>query len=192
MSDGLRIFGLVWVLTQVGSLLMLHIGSHLTGQRHLLRLGEIAHRQKLRGLTHTWPLTRIRPAVDRGDTMTCTLILSSLIVLKSVASLAFGIVMVFWLPFASLLVPAIVAVHDSDDATLGPWVRKVATLQVTSHTLAAALGFAIATVGPLDGTSIAAAIEANAALFLIVSGLSLDFAVAAGRLEASGVVERGI
>lgn len=192
MSDGLWIFGVAWVLCQTASLLMLSVGSRFAGHRHLLRIGEVAHRRKMRALETVWPLTRVRPAVSRGDSWTCTVILSSLIILKSAASLVFGVVMVFWLPLASLVVPAIVAVHDPGDPGLSRWIRKVSVLQVTSHGLAAALGYAIALVGPLRGASIAGAIESESVLFVVVCIASLLFAVAAGRAEAAGIMKRGI
>lgn len=192
MNDGLQLFVMAWALSQAGALLMLAVGSRIIGHRHVLRVGEAAHRKKMRALDRTWPLTLIRPAIDRGDVRTCVVILSSLIVLKSVSSLVFGIVMVFWLPIASLLVPAIVAVHDPDDPTLASWVRRVATLQVTSHALAAALGFTVVALGPLRGAGVTEIVAENGVLFLIVSAASLVFAIAAGRLEASGVMTRGL
>jgi hypothetical protein len=192
MSDALRYFAAAFLLTQAASLIMLHVGARFVGHRYLLRLGQISHRQKLSALDRIWPLTRVRRAVERDDLSECTAILASLIALKSAASLVFGVAMVFWLPFASLVVPAIVAVHDPDDATLESWVRMVATLQVTSHALGAALGFAIVVVGPLAGVSLASAVVANAWLCAAAVLASLAFAIAAGRAEASGLLERGI
>lgn len=191
MNDVVRTFAIAWLLTQIASLLMLEAGTRFAGNRLLMRLGEISHRQKMSALERIRPLTRIPDAVARGDTLTCTVILASLIALKSAASLVFGIVMVFWLPLASVLVPSIVAVHDPDDPSLGPWVRRVAALQVTSHALAAALGFALVLAGPLADRSIAEAIDSNVGLLVVASLASLGFAFAAGRAEASGVVKRG-
>ncbi len=192
MSELGGLFLKVWGLSQIVSLLALWAGSRLTGHRHFLRLGQLAHTQKLRALERMWPLTGIRPALERQDKLTCTIILTSLIVLKSFASLAFGVVMVFWLPLASLMVPSIVAVHDPNDPSLGRWVRQVATLQVTSHALAAALGFAVVAVGPWVGKPLSAAIGSNPVLLGVVCAVSLGFAVAAGRAEAGGLMQRGI
>ena len=154
MNDVLRTFAVAWLATQAGSLLSLQVGARFVDNRHLLRLGALAHRQKLAALDRLWPLTRVRPAVERGQVGTCTVILSSLIAGKSAASLVFGIVMVFWLPIVSAMVPSIVAVHDPDDPSLGPWVRRVAALQVTSHALAAALGFALVVDTPRKACSV--------------------------------------
>jgi len=192
MSETLRIFGTAWVLTQLASMVMLYIGSRFAGHPLLLRVGRLSHRQKLQALDSVWPLTRVRPAMERGDRLTCTVILASLIALKSVGCLALGIIVVFWLPLASLFVPAIVAVHDPDDTTLIPWIRHVATLQVTSHALAAAVGFALVRVGPANGTPLRVVVESNTVLVCAVMVISLALAVAAGRAEASGIMERGI
>ena len=192
MNDVLGTFAVAWLATQAGSLLSLQVGTRFADNRHLLRLGALAHRQKLAALDRLWPLTRIRPAVERGDVGTCTVILSSLIAGKSAASLVFGVVMVFWLPIVSAMVPSIVAVHDPDDPSLGPWVRRVAALQVTSHALAAALGFAVVVAGPLADRSLRSVVGDNIALVVVTSLLSLGFALAAGKAEATGVVQRGI
>ena len=192
MSDVLGLFIKAWALTQAASMLMLWLGSQYASHRYLLRLGRIAHRKKLLALDRVWPLTQIRPLVARGDAARCAVILSSLIVLKSVASLAFGVIVVFWLPFASLIVPAIIAMHDPNDPSLLPWVRRVAVLQITSHAMAAALGFALVAAGPLAGESLATAIGSNVSLLVLVCVSSLGFAVAAGSAEASGLMQRGI
>ncbi len=192
MTQVLTTFAVAWLATQAGSLIALEIGFRFTDNRHLVRIGALAHRKKMRALERVWPLTRIRPAVERGDAGACSVILSSLIALKSAASLAFGIVMVFWLPLASVMVPSIVAVHDPDDPTLLSWVRRVATWQVTSHALAAALGFALVVAGPLAERPLAEVLRSNVPLVVVASLASLAFALAAGKLEASGVVERGI
>ncbi len=192
MNDVLGTFVVAWLITQLGSLMMLEIGTRVAGNRHLMRLGGVAHRQKMMALERVWPLTRIRAAVERGDAVKCTVILSSLIALKSAASFVFGIVMVFWLPIVSVIVPSIVAVHDPNDATLGPWVRRVATLQVTSHALAAALGFAMVVAGPLAERPLSSVMQSNTTLVVLASLTSLALALAAGKIEASGVVKRGI
>lgn len=185
-------FVIAWLITQAGSLLMLEIGARFAHNRLLLRLGQIAHRKKMRALERIWPLTRVRPAAKRGDIATCTVILSSMIAAKSALSFVFGIVMVFWLPLASVIVPSIVAVHDPGDPGLARWVRKVAILQVTSHALAAALGFALAVKGPLNEKSILSVVDANATLLVLASLASLALALAAGKTEATGIVHRGI
>ena len=192
MSDVFGLFIKAWALTQAASMLMLWLGSQCASHRYLLRLGRIAHRKKLLALDRVWPLTKIRPLVARRDAAGCAVILSSLIVLKSAASLAFGVIVVFWLPFASLLVPSIIAVHDQNDPSLLPWVRRVAVLQITSHAMAAALGFALVAAGPLTVESLATAIGSNVGLLVLVCVSSLGFAVAAGRAEASGLMQRGI
>ena len=192
MSKMASLFVVSWLCTQVGSLLMLQVGSRYARHPYLMKFGAIAHRNKMRALERVWPLTRLRRAAAQGDLVTSTVILSSAIVVKSAASLAFGVVMVFWLPFACLVVPSTIAVHDPNDPSLVTWVRRVASLQVTSHALAAALGFALVVIGPLAGESLTDAAGSNPILLAVVCAASLGFAVAAGRAEAVGLVERGI
>ena len=79
-----------------------------------------------------------------------------------------------------------------DDPSLVPWVRKVAGLQITSHALAAALGFALALAGPLGDEPLARVVKANTFLILLASLASLAFALAAGVFEARGIVQRGL
>ena len=100
--------------------------------------------------------------------------------------------MVFWLPLASIVVPSIVAVHDPDNPSLQKKIRRVATLQVTSHALAAALGFAVFAVGPWAGTSLLEAVGSNPGLVAVVSFASLGFAIAAGKAEAGGLMQLGL
>ena len=152
----------------------------------------MAHQKKMNSLERMWPLTKIRPAVARKDALVCNIILSTLIIIKSVASCVFGIVMVFWLPLASLLVPSIITIHDPNDAGLQTWIKKVSLLQVTSHSLAAALGFVLFVLGPLADQSLTSIILANLTLVLLVCFASLIFAIAAGWAETQGIIQRGI
>lgn len=192
MSEAASLFVVSWLGTQVGSLLMLQVGSRYARHPYLMKLGALAHRKKMRALERVWPLTRLRRAAEEGDRVTSTVILSSAIVVKSVASLALGVVVVFWLPFASLVVPSVITVHDPNDPGLITWVKRVASLQVTSHALAAGLGFALVVSGPLAGKSLSDAIGSNPILLALVCAASLGFALAAGRAEAVGIVQRGI
>jgi hypothetical protein len=187
-----ELFLKAWALSQVASLIALWAGSRLAGRSQFLRLGQVAHEKKLRALDRMWPLTRIRPALERDDQLTCTIILTSLILLKSVASMLFGVIMVFWLPLASIVVPSIVAVHDPDNPSLQKRIRRVAALQVTSHALAAALGFAVVAIGPWAGSSILEAVGSNSGLLAVVSAASLGFAIAAGKAEAGGLMQLGL
>ena len=192
MNDAWTVFGFIWLLTQAASLAMMGIGVRYAAHRYLVTLGALAQRQKLQAMDRIWPLTRLRVAARQGQLAICTLILGGLIVLKSLACLLLGIVMVFWLPVASLMVPAIVAVHDPDDPTLMTWVRRVATLQLTSHALAAALGATLVLLGPLATKTLTQVIVDNDLLCGVVSVAAYGFALAAGRMEAAGVIERGI
>jgi hypothetical protein len=185
-------FLVAWIAAQVGSILMLWIGSRIASHRYLIWMGQIAHQRKMVALDKYWPLTKIRPAVTRGDQTTCTVILSLLIAAKSLMCLCFGIVVLFWLPLASLIVPSIVTVHDPNDKHLMSWIRWVAILQVTSHTLAAALGFAVVVEATSSSKSIIDVLRSNALLASILVLLSLGFALAAGKSEASGLMKRGI
>ena len=192
MSEALGLVGSAWILTQFLSMAMLELGTRWAGHPRLVRFGRFAHQRKLQALETVWPLTRLRAAAERGAAAPCTVILSSLIVAKSLGCFVFGIVVVFWLPVASLVVPTVVAIHDPDDPTLVSWVRRVAALQVTSHAIAGALGFGLAIVGPLDGVSVSTTLSEHAPLAATGLAASFAFAVAAGRLEASRVVARGI
>lgn len=192
MSEMASLFVVSWLCTQVGSLLMLQVGSRYARHPQLMKLGAIAHRKKMRALDSIWPLTRLRRAAAQGDLVTSTVILSSAIIVKSAASLVFGIAMVFWLPFACLVVPSTIAVHDPNDPSLVAWVKRVASLQVTSHALAAGLGLALVVIGPLAGASLTDAAASSPILVALVCAASLGFALAAGRAEAAGLVERGI
>jgi len=192
LSDEWMTFSLCWLLTQIFSVLMLFAGVRYSNHSYLLKIAKIAHHKKMESLERVWPLTKIRPAVARKDAVTCSIILSSLIIFKSVASLVFGILMVFWLPLASFVVPSIIAIHDPDDTSLLPWVKKVSLLQVTSHSLAASLGFVLILAGPLSDESLKTIIVANFELVILVCVASLGFAIAAGRTEAIGIIQRGI
>jgi len=192
MSPTIRLFVVAWILAQAVSMLMLRLGSRWTDRPLLRRLGEVSHRQKLQALDRVWPLTRLRGAIERRDTRSCTLILASLIALKSLGCFLLGLLMVFWLPIASLLVPAIVTAHDANDESLRRWAHRVATLQVTSHTIAAAMGFAVLTLEAFKTGAVIDALAAHLPLVAVAGLASLGFAIAAGRFEATGVIERGI
>lgn len=192
MSQPIRLFVIAWLVSQGASLVLLAVGTRLTGQPLFLRIGQMSHDRKMQAMDRMWPLTKVRPAVESRNLGMLTTILAAAIAVKSLASLVFGVIMVFWLPLASLLVPSIVAVHDPDDPSLVPWVRKVAALQVTSHAVAAAAGFVVVVLGPLASESLAAAFSRSAGLVAVACVISLVFAVAAGRAEALGLMERGI
>jgi hypothetical protein len=173
---------------------MLSLGSLWLGPRMidrplLRRLGGISHAKKIRALDSMWPMTLVRPAIGRKDHATVATILVGLVALKSAASFVFGLLVIFWLSVASLVVPAIVAAHDGDTHVPSDWVQAVARLQVTSHAMAAALGFAVTLAGPLAGRSPGSVLNENAGVVLTGAVLS---AVAAGLREAAGVATRGI
>ena len=197
MSEALRVLLVSFAACQALSLAALYFGSRLIGREPFARVGRLAEERKIRALETLWPLTRLRPAVSRGDRRTVVGILGALIALKSLLCLPFGLIMVFWLPPASLLVPSIVAAHDPDDPELRMWARRVATLQVTSHALAASVGFSVAYLGPVaEGQFRAAAladvVQADAVLFVSAFLLSLVFARWAGHVEADGVFRFGV
>ncbi len=185
-------FLIAFLLAQLGSLLLLWIGSRIASHRWLMSVGRIAHQKKIRALDRYWPLTLIRPAVARGDQNTCAVVLTLLIVVKSAMCFVTGIVSVLWLPFASLIVPSIIAVHDPNNPGLVNKIQKVAMLQVTSHVLAAAFGFAIVVEVIFTDESVVRVLESNVLLLIVVLLLSSGFAIAAGKSEASGLMEHGI
>lgn len=185
-------FLLAFTLTELACLAMLAGGTRLAGRPWLRRLGARVRQRKLRALDRVWPLTRVADAVRRGDARSAAAILAALIALKSAVSLGFGIVMVFWLPIAALVTPSIVTVHDLSRDAIAREGARVARLQVTSHALAAALGFAVAVAGPLAGRTIGEAVRGDGWTFAIAALLSLGWAVAAGRAEAGTLVRFGI
>ena len=65
-------------------------------------------------------------------------------------------------------------------------------LQITSHTLAAAIGFAIVIEVIHSGESVIDVSKSRASMVSIVFFLSVGFALAAGKSEASGLMKRGI
>jgi len=192
MPDFTTLLALAFVLSEAASLGGLALGQRMIDRPLLRRLGARSHAQKMRALDRVWPMTRIRPALRKGDVATLVTIITTLVALKSVGSLVFGLLTVFWLPLASLIVPTIVASEDPDDPALRAWVAAVARLQVTSHVAAAALGFAATVAGPLAGRSVSSILVDNAALAIAALALSAGFAVAAGRREALGLAKRGI
>jgi hypothetical protein len=192
MGDFPFLLVLVFGLSEAASLGGLMLGGRMLDRPLLRRLGAQSHAKKMRALDAVWPMTRIRPALQRGDAATVVAIITALVLLKSLASLVFGLLMVVWLPVASLIVPTIIAAEDPDDVDLRGWVQGVARLQVTSHVAAAALGFAATAAGPLAGRSVTAIIGENAGLTVVALALSVGFAIAAGRREALGVVRRGV
>lgn len=182
----------VWLITQVASVMMLWLGSRIQEKRFVSWFGKIAHTRKLDALDRYWPLTLIRPAVERKEVATCTAILSILIAFKSAGCCLLGFAVVFWLPFASLLMPAIVARHSPGDRQLLTSVRRVAALQLTSHTLAAAVGFAIVAISIGNELPLVDVITSNGITigFWIVG--SLVFAVIAGLAETKMLLRHGL
>ena len=182
---------LVWGTTQTACMLMLWIGSQLKENRLFLWIGEVAHRRKMAALDRYWPLTLIRPAVKKGDLMTCMFVLSLLILLKSIFCLLLGLIVVFWLPFASLLIPSIVGAHKPGDKRLLRDVSWVALLQVTSHSTAAAIGFVLSVAYWKSH-----AIFDNQAMQTVTLSLgiatSIGFAIAAGFYESKMLQNHGL
>jgi len=181
-----------FALSELASLRGLWLGKRMIQQPWLKQFGAKSHASKMKALATKWPLTLIRPAVRRGDVGTVTLIVTLLVVLKSLGSMIFGLLTVFWLPIASLTVPSVIAAEDPGDPELLAWAQGVARLQVTSHVIAAALGFAVTVAGPLAGIHVFQVLRENVEVSVVALVLSLVFAVAAGRREAQGIVKRGV
>ena len=192
MTLGLEFFLQVWIPAEAVSLLSLWLGFRLADRPLLLRIGKVAHDRKLRSLERTWPLTLLPKAIERKNVALTSAILSALIVTKSIAALLFGAIMIFWLPFAAGVVPSIITFHDPGNARLRSRMAGVSVLQITSHTLAAALGF-VWTIRWLPlGAPIEPAVMNGPFLAVVVCGLSVVLAVAAGRLEALAVHRFGL
>lgn len=183
---------LAFALSEAGSLLALGLGRRLRMTPVLARLGNEAHARKLRSLDSLWPLTLVRTAAARGAGGTITVVLTALILIKSALTFVFGLIAVFTLPLSSLVVPAIAAAEAPDDRALHASLERISVLQVTSHVLAAAAGFAIALRGPLAGRPVSGVTAENGAVILAVLALSVVFAIAAGRREARLVLQRGV
>lgn len=183
--------GATFLIAELLCLAMLTLGHRLAGHRQLRPVAQALHRQKMRALER-WPLTRVRRAVESGDQLTATSILSLLILLKSAAVLLLGVVMLFWLPLAALLLPTLVAAHDSEDRQLQRWASRLAALQITSHVLAATVGFVLTVRGPLAGAPLSHLTSNHALPVAVVLLGSVVFAVAAGRREALGLLHHGV
>ncbi|RLA05492.1 MAG: hypothetical protein DRQ47_01030 [Gammaproteobacteria bacterium] len=192
MNDFTILFIEVWLLSQIICIVMLKLGARNLNNRLLLKIGDLAYRKKLNALEKVWPLTKIKQLIASKDTLMCTVILSSLILLKSIASLVFGIIMIFWLPLASFIVPSIITIHAPNDQQQLNWIQKVSMLQVTSHSLAAALGFVMFVLGPMAEMPLLNLIQSNFELTTLVSLGSFCFAIAAGKAETNGIIHRGI
>jgi hypothetical protein len=184
--------GLSLLLSQTASLCGLWLGRRLLGNEGLRRLGSKAHARKMRGLETTWPLTLVRPAMERGRATTVFIVIAGLIVLKSAVSLVFGILTVVTLPLTSVIVPSVAAAEDPGDAGLLSEVQTIAGLQVTSHVAAAALGFAITVAGPISDLSVGGVIRENVGWVTLLSCVSAVFAFVAGQRESAMLMRRGI
>jgi len=186
------ILTLAFALSELASLVGLWLGQRMIDRPLLRRLGARSHAAKMRSLDRVWPMTRIRPALRRADVATVVMIITALVALKSLASLVFGLLTLIWLPLASLVVPTIIAAEDPEDVALRGWVERVARLQVTSHVVAAALGFALTVAGPLAGRSVGVILGENLWLVAAAVAVSAGFAIAAGRQEALELMKRGV
>ncbi len=196
MSELLKQFLFIFATTEVASILFLYMGTALLDNPMLIKLGEKAHVKKIKALDKMWPLTKIRPALAENNPRAVTAILSALIILKSIMSFFFGILMVVWLPLSSLIVPSIIHLHDPNDPSLQQWVRRVSFFQITSHAVAAALGATFFLEGHIDGSidfaAMVSAMNENMTLVIIVLSASLLFALFAGKVETDGILKRGI
>jgi len=72
------------------------------------------------------------------------------------------------------------------------WIFKVSILQVTSHSMAAALGFTLYIFGPMTESSLSILAQSNFIIIFLICLCSLGFAIAAGKTEAEGIIQRGI
>ncbi|WP_223789054.1 hypothetical protein [Marinicella meishanensis] len=141
MSDAIVLkFLALWLVCQLLAWLMLRWGSHCINHPLMRRLGHLAHQQKMRALVKIWPLNRLIPALNQHHIRRCQVIITGLIMVKSLLCLVLGVVMIIWLPLAAFVVPAIITEHDPADQHLQTVVHRIAFWQVTSHALAAAMG----------------------------------------------------
>ncbi|MGJ8663870.1 MAG: hypothetical protein ACSHWU_09475 [Marinicella sp.] len=138
--DSLIHVGGLWMICQLSALAMLQLGSKYIENKTLLHIGNLAHKQKMKALDSYWPLSKIRSALAQNNTTLCQIILTSLIAFKSLMSFVLGALMVIWLPLAAFLVPSIITVHQPGNLALLQKVNRIARWQVSSHTLAAAVG----------------------------------------------------
>jgi hypothetical protein len=196
MDEFLEQFLIILLATELASILFLHLGSRMLNNPIMIKLGQKAHDKKMRALDKMWPLTKIRPALAEDNPRAVTVILSSLIILKSIMCFFLGVIVVFWLPLACLMVPSIIHRHDPDDQGLQAWVKKVSLSQVTSHALAASLGASLFLAGynggSMDWDALFMTINNHGNLVMITMFLSLIWATKAGSAETDGILKRGI
>ncbi|WP_420640447.1 amidohydrolase family protein [Candidatus Leptofilum sp.] len=149
------------------------------------RLAQQIYDRKIEAMETSAPLKAYRRAIDEGRTSAGLTILSVLIGLKSLGAFVMGLVMVFWLPFATLfLMPGIVDAHDSGEGEKSRRVfARVTLMQVTSHAVAAALGFVLTRWWWASEVSLATSVVQNWLVLCAGLVVSMLFAVWAGWLE---------
>jgi imidazolonepropionase-like amidohydrolase len=103
------------------------------------------HQRKMEAMEKSPPLILYKRSVDEGRHGLGLMILSTLISLKSLGAAVMGIIMVYWLPLATmLLMPGIIETHRPEQSAFARRVfARVTIAQVTSHAIAAALGFVL-------------------------------------------------
>ena len=106
----------------------------------LQAIGRKMHDQKMAMLDKP-PLRQYQKALDRGRFGTGLFIITALILFKSIGSGLLGLITVFYLPLGVGTIPALAAEHG-DQPGLCRWVAQVTAWQLTSHLLAACVGFA--------------------------------------------------
>ncbi len=177
------------VVVALGSWAGYLLGAGVADRPALAGLGRRLYRQKLDALSRA-PLNRYAAAVRRGDLATGTLILAALILAKSLFSGLLGLLVVPYLPLAMVLIPALARAADVETGPTS-WLIRVSALQMASHGLAAAVGFAATLTWLLTGRSPLAVASASSALTAALLLGSAVTGVLAARLEAVGHIRHG-
>ncbi len=149
------------------------------------RLAQQIYHKKIQAMEKSPPLIMYKRAVDEGRNGVGLAILTILISLKSLGAMVMGIIMVFWLPLATLLLmPGIIDAHQPGEAAKARQkFAEVTIAQVSSHAIAAALGYALTKTWWASDTGLWALIVQNSTTVIWTLAASLLVAVLAAWLE---------
>ena len=111
----------------------------LPNARWLQKIGSKMHDQKMAQLARP-PLSWYQVYVDRKVFYPGLAIIAIMILLKSLVSGLFGLIVIFYLPLGVATIPALAEAHG-DQPGLKQWAARVTFMQTLSHLLAAGLGF---------------------------------------------------
>ncbi len=155
----------------------------------LKKLGAFAHRKKMKMLDGPRPMTAFRSATVENRLGIAIVIITALIILKSLLVAVLGIVGVFLLPVSVATMPAMLAHHECDQRELfRSWSKLIMVLQGASHVVAAAIGFAPIWIILRTQNALGDVLSTNWIIIGCAAVGSLVLAIAAGCVEAYGQV----